>query len=82
MTVIAGDIVDWEALGDVVLVSFAAAVGVTLVFSLALLGAVRFAEMRRDQRIVEATLYAIVGLAGLAVTVAAVVAGIIVMTQK
>jgi uncharacterized membrane protein len=57
-------------------------VGVTLAFSLALLGAIRSAEMRRNERVVQATVYAFVGLMGLAVTLAALVAGIILMTQK
>jgi ABC-type microcin C transport system permease subunit YejB len=82
MIVFADPIVDWAALGEVIGVSFVAGVGVTLAFSLALLGAVRFAELRQDERIVEATLYAIVGLVGLAVSLAAVVIGIILMTQK
>ena len=82
MTVIADAIVDWQALGEVILVSFAAGVGVTLAFSLAILGAIRFADMRRDHRIVEATVYAVIGLAGLAVSLASVVIGIVLMTQK
>ena len=80
---IIGDaIVDWGALGEVVLVSFAAGVGVTVAFSLAIVGAVRFADMTRNQRLPEAVLYAVVGLLGLAITAAALVAGIVVMTSK
>ena len=82
MIVIADSIVDWQALGEVILVSFGAGVGVTLAFSLALLGAIRFADMRRDHRLVEATVYAVIGVAGLAVSLAAVVIGIVLMTQK
>ena len=82
MIVIADPIVDWQALGEVILVSFGAGVGVTLAFSLALLGAIRFADMRRDHRLVEATVYAVIGVAGLAVSLAAVVIGIVLMTQK
>jgi 1-deoxy-D-xylulose 5-phosphate reductoisomerase len=81
--VIIGDaIVDWAALGEVVLASFVAGVGVTLAFSLAIVGATRFADMTRNQRMPEAVFYAIVGALGLAVTLAALVAGIIVMTSK
>jgi Na+-translocating ferredoxin:NAD+ oxidoreductase RnfA subunit len=80
--IIAGDIVDWAALGEVVWVSFAAAIGVTIAFSMVIVGAVRFAEMRRAERMPQATLYALLGLVGLAITTGAIVAGIIVMTSK
>jgi hypothetical protein len=83
MTVLAADpIVDWGALGEVIAVSLVAGVGVTLAFSLALLGAIRFADMRRNERPLPAAFYAVLGLAGLAITLGALVAGIIVMTQK
>jgi hypothetical protein len=82
VSVIADAIVDWAALGKVIDVSLAAGVGITLAFSLALAGALRFAEMRRADRPVEAGFYAVLGLAGLAVTLAAVVIGIVLMTQK
>jgi hypothetical protein len=82
MIVFGDPIVDWGALGEVILVSLVAGVGVTLAFSLALLGAVRSTDMRRNERPFEATLYGVLGLLGLAITVGALVAGIIVMTQK
>ena len=47
-------VVDWAALRDVVVASLAAGVGVTIAFSLAILGLTRFADMRRDGRVVEA----------------------------
>ncbi|MEA2450128.1 MAG: hypothetical protein QOG63_2060 [Thermoleophilaceae bacterium] len=80
--IFADPIVDWGALGEVIAVSLVAGVGVTLAFSLALLGAVRFADMRRNDRTLEATFYAVLGFAGLAITIAAMVIGIVVMTQK
>jgi hypothetical protein len=76
------EVVDWAALGEVIAVSLVGGVGVTFAFSLALLGAVRSADMRRDERFVEAGAYAALGLIGLAVTAAALVFGIIVMTSK
>ena len=82
MRVIAGDIVDWAALGKVVVASAVAGVGVSLCFSFAVVGAIRFADMRRAERPLEAGLYAVLGLLGLAATVAAIFAGIVVMTQK
>ena len=82
MSVIADAIVDWAALGKVVVASLIAGVGITLFFSFAIIGATRFAEMRRDQRAGGATVYAMVAALGAVVTVGAVVVGIIVMTKK
>ena len=82
MRTLAASVVDWAALGKVVVASLIAGVGVTLCFSLAVAGATRFAEMRRDSRAVEATLYAVLGLAGLAATIVSVVLAIVVMTKK
>jgi hypothetical protein len=82
MTVLAAGAVDWNSLGKVVWVSLLAGVGVTLCFSLAVAGATRFAESRRAGRSLPATLYATLGLAGFAATIAAVVVAIVVMTKK
>jgi hypothetical protein len=79
---VAGTIVDWGALANVVLASLITGVGVTVFFSFAIVGMTRFAEMRRDQRPLGAAAYAALGLVGFAVTVAGVVAAIIVMTHK
>jgi hypothetical protein len=75
-------VVDWSALGKVVLYSFVIAVGATATTSLAILGAIRFADMRKDERVIEAGAYAVLTAVTAAVSVAAVVYGIIVMTQK
>jgi hypothetical protein len=75
-------LVDWAALGKVVLYSAAAGVGVSLCFALAVAGATRFADMRRDSRSAGAALYGLLAAAGLAATVAAIVLAIVVMTQK
>jgi len=82
MRLIADAIVDWAALGKVVLASLITGVGATLFFSFAVLGATRFAEMRRDQRTAGATVYAMVAALGAVVTLSGVVGGIIVMTHK
>ena len=82
MSALAASIVDWKALGEVVLASFAAGVGATVAYSVAIFGATRFADMRRDGRVLEATVFAIVATAGLAATVGAIVVGIVVMTSK
>ena len=82
MRVLAGSVVDWKALGQVVLYSLVAGVGVTLCYSLAVAGATRFNDMRRDGHTAGAAVYAAMGLLGLGVSVAAIVVGIILMTQK
>ncbi len=75
-------VVDWAALRDVVLYSLVAGIGVTLAFSLAILGSTRFAELRRDERTAEAFAFGALAIAGLAVSAAAIVVGIVVMTSK
>ena len=75
-------VVDWGALRDVVVASLAAGVGVTVAFSLAILGLTKLAEMRRDGRVAEAWAYAGLSIIGLAVSGTAVVFGIILMTSK
>lgn len=81
MTVLAS-IVDWDALGKVAIASFLGAVGVTVAFSLALLGATRMVEMRRDGRGIEAGAYAALMIIALTLSGAAVVFGVIIMTTK
>ena len=51
--------VDWEALLDVVVASLVVVTGVTIMFSLAIYGATRFAEMRRDGTAAGAVGYAV-----------------------
>jgi hypothetical protein len=82
MSVLASTIVDWKTLGKVALYSLVSGLGVTLVFSLAIVGAARFAEMRRDGRAVEAGGYAILLAVSLAAVAGAVVVGIVVMAKK
>jgi hypothetical protein len=55
---------------------------VTLIFSLAILGASRFADMSRDSRPVAAVAFGVLGLVALLAALAAVTVGIIVMTRK
>ena len=79
---LATTVVDWNALGQVVLYSLGAGVGVMLCFALAILGAARCAELRTADRPAGAAGYALLGVLGLAATIAAVVIAIIVMTNK
>jgi hypothetical protein len=82
MKLLAASIVDWGTLGKVCLYSLVAGVGVTVVFSLAIVGAARFADLRRDGRTVEAGGYAVLLAVSLAAVAGAVVLGIIVMAKK
>jgi len=50
-------VVDWAALRDVVIASFAVGVGATVAFSFAILGLTRFADTRRDGRRIESVAY-------------------------
>jgi len=82
-TFLAAPVVDWEALGKVVLYSLAAGIGVAVCVSLAILGATRFAEVRRSGGGGgEAFGYALLTLVGLAATFTAAVLAIVVMTRK
>jgi phosphatidylserine synthase len=81
--VIVATVVDWEALFDVVVASVVGAVGVTIMFSLAIFGATRLADMRREtHRTAETVGFAVLTAIGLAVTAAAVVLGLLVMLSK
>ena len=75
-------IVDWEQLGQVVLYSLGAGIGVSICFALGVLGSTRFAEARRGQAGSRAIGYALLAALGVGATVGAVVLGIIVMTSK
>ena len=74
-------VVDWGALLDVVLYSLGAGVGVTIAFSLAILGATRLGEMRRDERGAEAVAYGVLAIMGLGLSTAGIVFGIVVITS-
>jgi hypothetical protein len=80
--VIVATVVDWAALGKVVLYSFIAAVGLTTVFSFGIVGLVRFDDCRRGGRAGSGVGWAaLAGLAGLVVA-AVVVEAVVVMTSK
>ena len=79
----ADPVVDWGKLGQVVAYSAVVGIGVAIAFSLAIVGATRFAEVRRaDGGAATALAYALLATLGLAATVAAAVGAIIVMTKK
>jgi cation transporter-like permease len=75
-------IVQAKELAQTLVASLVAGVGVTAVFSVAIWGAARFADLSREGRPIAAGLSAaLVGLA-LTTTLAAVAVGIVVMTSK
>ena len=75
-------VVDTSALAKVVASALLAGIGITAAFAVAVLGATRFADMRREERLAEAAVFAALGIAGLGVCIAAVVVGIIIMVSK
>ena len=79
---VADPVVDWEALLDVLWASVVGGVGVTAVFALAILGATRAAESRRDGHDLAAGVYGAMMVLASAAVVASVVFGVVVMTSK
>jgi hypothetical protein len=73
-------LVDWSALGKVVLYSFVAAVGVTTALSLAIVGVTRYDERRRVGG--GGTGYAALALVCWVIVAAIVVEAIIIMARK
>ena len=74
--------IDWDALWTAVWTAAVGAIGVTLAYAFALLGGVRAVDLGRDGRVAEAAIYAVIGVVGLLVVLAAIVFGIVVMTNK
>jgi hypothetical protein len=76
------EIINWDAAWQAVWTAAVAGVGVTVVFSLAVYGATRTADMRREDRPAQAVVYATVAVAAVAGTLAAVVYAIALITTK
>ena len=79
---IVAKIIDGHAAWQAVWTATVAGVGVTIVFSLAVLGATRSTDMRRDDRPGQAAVYGALALVGLAATLAAIVYAITLITTK
>jgi hypothetical protein len=75
-------VVETKELVQTVIASVVGGVGVTVVFSIAIWGAARFADLSRGERRVAAAGAAAVAALALLATAASVVLGIIVMTSK
>jgi cytochrome bd-type quinol oxidase subunit 2 len=79
---LADKVVDWDKIFQVIYSSLGVALAVALAFSVAVAGSTRFAEERRDGASARATVWAVLAALGVAVCLAAVVLGIVVMTTK
>jgi len=75
-------IVQWNDLWQTVVASVVAGVGITFAFSVGIWGSGQFVELSRSDRQGAATAAGLVALLAFAVVTAAVVIGIVVMTQK
>jgi hypothetical protein len=75
-------IVDTETIAKLVGASFGAGLGVTILFALAILGITRFTEARGSGSALAAGAFAALAGIALAACIAAIVLGIVVMTQK
>jgi hypothetical protein len=75
-------IVDIDVLLEVVGAAFAAGIGITAIFGLVIYGGTRFADQRRAGDTLGAAVFAIFAATGFAAFIAAVVFGILVMTNK
>ncbi len=75
-------VVETKELLETVLYASVAGIGLTLIFSLAIYGATRYADLSRDERPLAAAAAAALGAIAFVASLAAVVIGIIVMTQK
>ena len=75
-------IVETKELLQTVIASVAAGVGITFAFSVGIWGSGQFVELSRGDRQVAATVAGLVALLAFAAVAAAVIIGILVMTQK
>jgi hypothetical protein len=75
-------LIDTKALFDVIWASLAAGVGGTAAFSLAIVGATRFSDMRREGRGGGAVTYAVLTTLAVAVCLGTVALGFVVIISK
>jgi hypothetical protein len=75
-------IVETKELVQTVVYATVAAIGVTAMFSMAILGVARFTDLSQEERRLEAGLAAAAAAIALLAVLAAVVIGVIVMTSK
>ena len=75
-------IVDTEELLETIVYASIAGIGITLIFSLGIYGSTRLADFSRDGRRLEASLAGALAVIAVLATIAALIFGIVVMTQK
>jgi hypothetical protein len=75
-------LVETKELAETVIASVIAGVGITTIFSVAIWGGARFADLNRGGRTLAAGAAAVLGGLALLATLAGVVVGILVMTSK
>jgi cation transporter-like permease len=75
-------VVETKQLLETVVASLVAGVGVTVVFSVAIWGVARFADLSRNERPLAAGAAATLAVLAMLITLAAVAFGIVVMTRK
>jgi hypothetical protein len=75
-------IADTDALLQVIWTSLLAGVGVTAAYGIAIVGGTRALELGREGRTGQAALYGVVGALAAAAVVGAIVAGIVLLTDK
>jgi len=75
-------VVETRELLETVIASMVAGVGITAVFSVAIWGAARFVELSRSDRPAAAAGAAAIGVLSLALTLGAVVLGLVVMISN
>ena len=75
-------IVDTDALLQLIWTSLVAGIGVTAAYGVAIVGGTRALELGREGRTGQAALYGAVGAVAAAAVVGAIVAGIVLLTDK
>lgn len=82
MSLLPATVIDAEALAETALAALAAGTGVTLTFSLAILGTTRSSDLRAQGRRAAAALSLALGIAALVISVAAVALGLLAMIDS
>ncbi|HEV7770100.1 MAG TPA: hypothetical protein VGO66_05495 [Solirubrobacterales bacterium] len=75
-------LVEGKELGEAVIASVVAGIGVTFVFSVAIWGVARFVELNRGERPLAAGAAGVLAVLALAITLAVVAVGVIAMTKS
>ena len=79
---IADSIVEWDLIFQVIWAALGSGVAVTIAVSLAILGASRAADARRDGDTIDTVIFSALFVLAVAACAGAVVLGIVVMTSK